>query len=107
MKREARERVCAAERTQLVREPPGTLRGLLGNLTVGGRVVELSPVEISLFDAIAKRLFWKLLELSDPEVSAELGFSAQSNFTRFFQQQVGIPPSEYRRAAFRPPEDQD
>ena len=32
------------------------------------------------------------------EVSAELGFSAQSNFTRFFQHQVGIPPSEYRRA---------
>ncbi len=36
------------------------------------------------------------------DVSAELGFSAQSNFTRFFQQQVGIPPSEYRRAAARP-----
>ncbi len=36
------------------------------------------------------------------EVSAELGFSAQSNFTRFFQQQVGIPPSEYRRAAVKP-----
>jgi AraC-like DNA-binding protein len=36
------------------------------------------------------------------EVSAELGFSAQSNFTRFFQQQVGIPPSEYRRAVGRP-----
>ncbi len=33
------------------------------------------------------------------EVSAELGFSAQSNFTRFFQQQVGVPPSEYRRRA--------
>jgi len=33
------------------------------------------------------------------DVSAELGFSAQSNFTRFFQQQFGIPPSEYRRAA--------
>jgi AraC-like DNA-binding protein len=33
------------------------------------------------------------------EVSAELGFSAQSNFTRFFLHQVGIPPSEYRRAA--------
>ena len=40
------------------------------------------------------------------EVSAELGFSAQSNFTRFFQQQVGIPPSEYRRAASKPPEGQ-
>ena len=36
------------------------------------------------------------------EVSADLGFSAQSNFTRFFQQQVGIPPSEYRRAAGKP-----
>jgi len=39
------------------------------------------------------------------EVSAELGFSAQSNFTRFFQQQVGIPPSEYRRAAVKPDTD--
>jgi AraC family transcriptional regulator len=38
------------------------------------------------------------------QVSAELGFSAQSNFTRFFQQQVGIPPSEYRRAAAKPTE---
>jgi AraC-like DNA-binding protein len=36
------------------------------------------------------------------DVSAELGFSAQSNFTRFFLHQVGIPPSEYRRAAARP-----
>jgi AraC-like DNA-binding protein len=36
------------------------------------------------------------------DVSAELGFSAQSNFTRFFQQQVGVPPSEYRRAAASP-----
>ena len=35
------------------------------------------------------------------EVSAELGFSAQSNFTRFFLNQVGVPPSEYRRAASR------
>lgn len=37
------------------------------------------------------------------DVSAELGFSAQSNFTRFFQHQVGIPPSEYRAALRRPP----
>jgi AraC-like DNA-binding protein len=37
------------------------------------------------------------------EVSAELGFSAQSNFTRFFLNQVGVPPSEYRRAATRGP----
>jgi AraC-like DNA-binding protein len=36
------------------------------------------------------------------DVAAELGFSAQSNFTRFFQQQVGVPPSEYRRSAAGP-----
>ncbi len=36
------------------------------------------------------------------EVAAELGFSAQSNFTRFFLHQVGVPPSTYRRAAARP-----
>jgi AraC-like DNA-binding protein len=41
------------------------------------------------------------------EVSAELGFSAQSNFTRFFQQKVGIPPSEYRRAATKPQNEQE
>ena len=42
------------------------------------------------------------------DVSAELGFSAQSNFTRFFQQQVGIPPSEYRRVVGVPaPDPQD
>jgi AraC-like DNA-binding protein len=41
------------------------------------------------------------------DVSAELGFSAQSNFTRFFLNQVGIPPSEYRRAASRPEAEPD
>ena len=41
------------------------------------------------------------------EVSAELGFSAQSNFTRFFLNQVGVPPSEYRRAATRDPSDEN
>jgi AraC-like DNA-binding protein len=41
------------------------------------------------------------------EVSAELGFSAQSNFTRFFLNQVGVPPSEYRRAATRDSSDED
>jgi len=36
------------------------------------------------------------------EVAAELGFSAQSNFTRFFLNQVGVPPSTYRRSAANP-----
>lgn len=35
------------------------------------------------------------------DVSAQLGFSAQSNFTRFFQHQVGIAPSQYRAALRR------
>jgi AraC-like DNA-binding protein len=39
------------------------------------------------------------------EVAAELGFSAQSNFTRFFLNQVGVPPSEYRRATTLKQED--
>ena len=30
-------------------------------------------------------------------IAGDLGFSAQSHFTRFFQKQWGIPPSEYRR----------
>jgi AraC-like DNA-binding protein len=36
-------------------------------------------------------------ELSIEELSAELGFSAPSNFARFFRQRVGITPSTYRR----------
>src|SRR3954469_985282 len=39
------------------------------------------------------------------EVAAELGFSAQSNFTRFFLHQVGVPPSTYRRATSTQRED--
>jgi AraC family transcriptional regulator len=31
-------------------------------------------------------------------ISDELGFSAQSNFTRFFQQHTGTPPHQFRRA---------
>lgn len=37
--------------------------GLLGSMTVGGRAVDLSPAEVSLFEAAAKALFWKLLEV--------------------------------------------
>ena len=40
------------------------------------------------------------------EVAAELGFSAQSNFTRFFLNQVGVPPSEYRRVTAKAPLDE-
>lgn len=37
------------------------------------------------------------LERTVEEVSEKLGFSAPSNFARFFRQRTGISPSEYRR----------
>jgi len=57
-------------------------RGLLGNMTLGGRVVDLSPVEMSLFDGIAKKLFWRLLELSDPSVLADMVSNVDVQMTR-------------------------
>jgi LuxR family transcriptional regulator, quorum-sensing system regulator SdiA len=38
--------------------------GLLGNMTIGGRPVELSPIEIMLFDSVAKCAFWRMMEIS-------------------------------------------
>lgn len=32
-------------------------------------------------------------------IGLDLGFSSQASFTRFFRSNVGIPPTEYRRAA--------
>ncbi|WEZ82040.1 LuxR family transcriptional regulator [Rhizobium sp. 32-5/1] len=57
-------------------------RGLMGNLTIGGRVVDLSSVEMALFDSIAKKIFWKLLELTDPAILAELVSSVDVQMTR-------------------------
>lgn len=57
-------------------------RGLLGNLTLGGKQVDLSPVEMSLFDAIAKTLFWRLLELTDPAVLSQMVSSVDVQMTR-------------------------
>jgi LuxR family transcriptional regulator len=36
--------------------------GLLGNMTVGGHPIDLSPTEITLFDAVAKKAYWRLVE---------------------------------------------
>lgn len=37
--------------------------GLIGTMTIAGEPVELSPVEICLFDAVARKSLWRLLEL--------------------------------------------
>lgn len=44
--------------------------GLAGGLSLAGRPVELQPAEASLFEAVARRLFWKLLEATQPETDA-------------------------------------
>ncbi len=40
---------------------------------------------------------WLSLDLSD--VAFDLGFSAPSNFSRFFKEHIGVSPSTFRRAA--------
>jgi LuxR family transcriptional regulator, quorum-sensing system regulator SdiA len=39
-------------------------QGLLGNMTIGGEVVDLSPVEISLFEQVARLMFFELVRFS-------------------------------------------
>ncbi|MBA4785182.1 MULTISPECIES: helix-turn-helix transcriptional regulator [Pseudorhizobium] len=37
--------------------------GLLGSLLVSGKPVDLSPAELTLFDTVARTMFWRYLEL--------------------------------------------
>ncbi|MCP4318029.1 MAG: LuxR family transcriptional regulator [Hyphomicrobiales bacterium] len=57
-------------------------RGLMGNLSVGGKQVPLNPLEMTLFDVLAKMVFWRLLELSDPIVNEELSSTVDVQLTR-------------------------
>ncbi len=57
-------------------------RGLLGNLSIGGRHVDLSPLEMIQFDAMAKIVFWRLLELTDPIINEELTSTVDVQLTR-------------------------
>ncbi|MGY5809479.1 helix-turn-helix transcriptional regulator [Rhizobium sp. LEGMi198b] len=56
--------------------------GLLGSMTVGGNVVDLSPAELSLFDAVAKKAFWRLLELRGEAQSLEQPSTIDVKLTR-------------------------
>jgi LuxR family transcriptional regulator, quorum-sensing system regulator SdiA len=56
--------------------------GLLGNFTIGGGVVDLSPIEISLFEAVAKKSFWRILELKGEAAAMEENASADTQLTR-------------------------
>lgn len=43
----------------------------------------------------------RLLRTEEPvtTIGLDLGFSSQASFTRFFVDNVGIPPTDYRRVA--------
>nr|WP_205926079.1 LuxR family transcriptional regulator [Rhizobium sp. P38BS-XIX] len=56
--------------------------GLLGSLTIGGEAVDLSPTELSLFDAVARKAFWRLLELNDEAQALEEGSSLAAKLTK-------------------------
>lgn len=45
--------------------------GLMGNILLSGQVVDLSPAEIALFDAVAKKALWRLLELQGQAADLE------------------------------------
>lgn len=57
-------------------------RGLVGVLTVAGRVVDLSPSQMALMDALAKKAFWDLLEAEDPVARARLARPVAVQMTR-------------------------
>ncbi|MBN8952715.1 MULTISPECIES: LuxR family transcriptional regulator [unclassified Rhizobium] len=56
--------------------------GMLGSMTIGGEAVDLSPTEISVFDAVARKIFWRLLELRDEAQSFEGAGAADLKLTK-------------------------
>ncbi|WP_184705041.1 helix-turn-helix transcriptional regulator [Rhizobium lusitanum] len=56
--------------------------GLLGSMTIGGDAVDLSPTELSLFDAVARKTFWRLLELRDEAQSLEEAANVDAKLTK-------------------------
>lgn len=56
--------------------------GLLGQVAIGGRPVDLSPAELSLFDTAARRLFWRLLELQGAAVDLERSAGHDTELTK-------------------------
>jgi LuxR family transcriptional regulator len=56
--------------------------GLLGHMTLGGKIVDLSPAEIALFDAAAKKVFWRFLELRGQSDELEAVPSVETRLTR-------------------------
>jgi len=56
--------------------------GLIGNVSLGGRAVDLSPVELSVLDAAARRVFWRLMEITGKARDLETADKVETKLTR-------------------------
>jgi len=56
--------------------------GLIGNMTVGGRPVDLAAADLATFDALARALFWRMLELSDQAANYQTMPTVNTQMTR-------------------------
>ncbi|MCK8781402.1 LuxR family transcriptional regulator [Rhizobium sp. NTR19] len=56
--------------------------GLLGHVTICGKVVDLSPAEVALFDAAARKVFWRFLELRERSEELEAVPQLETRLTR-------------------------
>ncbi|WP_290893042.1 autoinducer binding domain-containing protein [Hoeflea sp.] len=57
-------------------------RGLVGVLSVAGRAVELTPSEMSMMDALAKKAFWDILHALDPAAYERIARPVSVQMTR-------------------------
>jgi len=57
-------------------------RGLVGVLTVAGRAIDLSPSQMAMMDALAKKAFWELLEALDPAAHERINRPVTMPLTR-------------------------
>lgn len=57
-------------------------RGLLGCLSVGGKPVDLSLRDMIEFEALAKAVFWRILEIADPSAHEELSSAVEVSLTQ-------------------------
>jgi LuxR family transcriptional regulator, quorum-sensing system regulator SdiA len=56
--------------------------GLIGSLAIAGRAIDLSPAEISLFDAAARDMFWTMLQLRHQSDMLETAVNIDVQLTR-------------------------
>lgn len=57
-------------------------RGLVGVLTIAGRIINLTPATMAMMDALAKKVFWDLLEVVDPVAHERLSRPVVVQMTR-------------------------